>query len=109
MKNGPLLPPHMPPGEAPSGAVAADRAKLAHINTYGDLPEFYVDYPFSCRDCGKREVWSAARQKWYYEEAKGHIWAVAVRCHGCRTKRQGNHEEAEPNGCKTDPRPQENP
>ena len=33
----------MPPGEAPYGAVAADRAKLAHINTYGDLPEFYVD------------------------------------------------------------------
>lgn len=90
MKNGPLLPPHMPAGEAPPGAVAADQARLDHINTYGDLPEFYVDYPFTCRDCGKEQVWSAFRQKWYYEEAKGHIWSVAVRCRECR--RKGNRE-----------------
>lgn len=88
----------MPPGEAPLGAVAADQAKLRHINTYGDLPEFYVDYPFSCRACGRQEVWSASRQKWYYEEAKGHIWAVAVRCHDCRAKKRGDHEEAQQNG-----------
>lgn len=99
MQNGTLLPPHMPPGEAPAGAVAADQAKLIHINTYGDLPEFYVDYSFTCRDCGKKEVWYASRQKWYYEEAKGHIWAVAVRCHDCRKKRRGNQEAegADPN------------
>lgn len=95
MTNGTLLPPHMPPGEAPVGAIAADRTKLDHINTYGDLPEFYVDYAFACRDCGKAEIWPAARQKWYYEEAKGHIWAVAVRCHGCRATKRGNCAEAE--------------
>jgi len=67
-------------------AVAADPSKLAHINTYGALPEFYIDQPFSCRDCGKAEIWRAADQKWYYEEAKGHIDAKAVRCHDCRKR-----------------------
>lgn len=97
MKNGDLSPPYMSPGEAPPGAVAADQSKLDHINTYGFLPGFYVDYAFSCRDCGKSEVWLASRQKWYYEEAKGHIWAVAIRCHECRAKRRGK------GGTKADP------
>jgi hypothetical protein len=66
-------------------AVPADAAKLTHINTYGALPAFYIDQPFTCRDCGKREIWRAADQKWYYEEAGGHIAATAVRCHACRT------------------------
>jgi hypothetical protein len=69
--------------EHPS-AIAADPARLAHINTYGALPEFYIDKPFVCRSCGKREIWRARDQKWYYEEAKGHIDAVAVECHSCR-------------------------
>lgn len=65
-------------------AVPADRSKLAHINTYGSLPEYYIDRPFSCRICGKWEIWTARAQKWYYEAAKGHIDAVAVECHDCR-------------------------
>ena len=64
--------------------LPADPGKLAHINTYGSLPEFYIDRPFVCRKCGKREIWRAADQKWYYEEAKGHIDARAVECHACR-------------------------
>ena len=51
-------------------AMAADHSKLSHINTYGSLPEFYLDQPFTCRKCGKREIWKARDQKWYYEEAK---------------------------------------
>lgn len=65
-------------------ALPADVSKLSHINTYGILPEFYLDRPFVCRQCGKREIWKAADQKWYFEEAKGHIHAVAVECHDCR-------------------------
>lgn len=65
-------------------AVTADHKKLSHINTYGGLPDFYVDQPFTCRKCGKREIWKARDQKWYYEEAKGHIDAKAVECHACR-------------------------
>jgi predicted RNA-binding Zn-ribbon protein involved in translation (DUF1610 family) len=69
-------------------AVRADQSKLDHINTYGSLPEYYIDRPFRCRDCGKEEIWRAADQKWYYEEAKGHIDATAVRCHDCREARK---------------------
>jgi hypothetical protein len=65
-------------------AVPADRSRLAHINTYGTLPDFYLDQPFVCRQCGKTEIWKARDQKWYYEEAKGHIDAKAVECHDCR-------------------------
>lgn len=71
-------------------AVAADPGRLGHINTYGALPEYYIDRPFICRLCGKREIWRAWDQKWYYEEAKGHIDAVAVECHDCRkAKKRG--------------------
>ena len=65
-------------------AVAADHSKLSHINTYGTLPDFYLDRPFICRKCGKTEIWKAKDQKWYYEEANGHIDATAVECHDCR-------------------------
>ena len=69
-------------------AIAADTSKLAHINTYGSLPEYYIDQPFTCRQCGKHEIWKARDQKWYYEEAKGHIDAKAVECHECRKKKK---------------------
>lgn len=69
-------------------ALPADPSKLDHINTYGSLPEFYIDKRFHCRDCGKEEIWKAADQKWYYEEAKGHMDATAVRCHACRKARK---------------------
>lgn len=72
------------------GAVKADPEKLTHINTYGTLPEYYIDQPFICRRCGKREIWRARDQKWYYEEAKGHIDARAVECHDCRTGKRSS-------------------
>ena len=64
-------------------AVPADHNKLDHINTYGPLPEFYIDKPFTCRVCGKVEIWKAHAQKWYYEEAKRYF-STAVECHDCR-------------------------
>lgn len=69
-------------------AVPADRNKLSHINSYGGLPEFYLDQPFECRKCGRKEVWKARDQKWYYEEVKGHIDAKAVECHDCRAAKK---------------------
>ena len=69
-------------------AVAADPLRLRHINTYGELPEVYLDLPFVCRDCGAPQIWRAVDQKWYYEEAKGHIDSTAVRCRECRRKRR---------------------
>ena len=78
----------------PINVVAANVEALAHNNTYGPLPLFYVDKPFVCRDCGKAEVWTAAQQKWWYEVAKGDINSTAVRCRACRRKEQQRRAEA---------------
>ena len=72
--------------ELPEGAVKADQAELSHNNTYGLLPEFYVDFPFVCIDCGANDLWTAKQQKWWYEVAKGNINSTAVRCRSCRNK-----------------------
>ena len=77
-----------PQKETHPSAVPADPTQLTHINTYGRLPTYYLDLPFTCRSCGKREIWKAIDQKWYYETAKGHIDATAVECHACRKARK---------------------
>ena len=80
--------------EPPDGAVLVDPAELAHNNTYGALPRFYLDRIVTCRDCAVEEVWPACRQKWWYETAKGDINTVAVYCRGCRKKRKAIKEQA---------------
>ena len=45
---------------------------------------WYRDYPFTCVDCGKLEIWTDKQQKWWYEVAKGGILTVATRCPQCR-------------------------
>jgi hypothetical protein len=77
----------------PPGAVAADPAQLTHNNTYSELPRFYVDKAIQCRQCGKEEVWTANRQKWWYEVAKGNIFSQAVLCRACRE--EGREKKAE--------------
>jgi hypothetical protein len=76
------------------GIVPADHAKLAHNNTYGLLPLFYVDTAFTCCGCGSQEVWTAKQQKWWYEEAQGHIDSCAVRCRACRLIERARVTEA---------------
>jgi len=73
-------------------ALPADHSKLKHINTYGWLPDYYIDKPFVCRACGKTEIWKAHAQKWYYEEAKGHTDATAIECHDCRKAKKSTSE-----------------
>ena len=53
----------------------------------------YEGLAFSCRDCGARQVWAAQQQQWWYETAKGYVYATAVRCHTCRRTRRmaGGH------------------
>ena len=72
--------------EVPLGAVIADRSQQVPNNSYTQPPAFYVDVKFSCKECGHEEIWTAERQKWYYEEAKGSLYATAVRCRDCRKK-----------------------
>lgn len=78
----------------PAGALMADAAQLAHNNTYGRLPRFYVDRVVRCRQCGKDEVWPAERQKWWYEIAKGNINTQAVLCRACRDAEKQRKDEA---------------
>ncbi len=78
----------------PPGAVAADQDALAHNNTYGRLPRFYVDRVVRCRRCGTVEVWPAQRQKWWYEVAKGDINTQAVLCRACRARERARKAEA---------------
>lgn len=78
----------------PPEAVLADQQELSHNNTYGRLPLFYVDKVVVCRQCGAEEVWSAKRQKWWYEVAKGNINTQAVLCRACREKERRRKAEA---------------
>jgi len=70
------------------GAILADRSKQAPNNSYCP-PKYYEDVAFTCRDCGVEEVWTAKQQQWYYEVAKGSIYAQPVRCRECRRKIAG--------------------
>jgi hypothetical protein len=74
----------------PLGAIAADLNEQAPNGSYSP-PLYYVDQPFICVDCGADEVWTAAQQKWFYETAKGSIYARAIRCRACRIERRKNH------------------
>ena len=75
----------------PVDAIAADLSKQAPNGSY-DPPRYYVDYDFTCIDCGVDQVWTAAQQQWYYEEANGSIYATAVRCRPCRQRRRAELE-----------------
>ena len=66
--------------------LPVDASKLNMGNTYDSPPEYYYDLEFNCRDCGSKELWKAAQQKWWYEEAGGYFFATAVRCRKCRAK-----------------------
>lgn len=83
----------MPIGSTmPAGAVLADRALHAHIHSYR-VVEYYVDQPFTCRDCGLTEVWKAEDRKRYVEFYKGHTSARAIRCRNCRNQERARVAE----------------
>jgi len=73
----------------PKGAIKADVSKQKTCSAGPWTPKlWYVDTRFSCTDCGKREVWTAKQQKWWYEECQGIVESKAVRCRACRKKRK---------------------
>ena len=84
----------------PEGAILADLSQQVPNNSYDAPTEFYVDLAFTCVDCGVAQVWKAEQQKWYYEVAKGTLYATAIRCRQCRQA----HREAK-NGQQGDPHP----
>lgn len=81
-----------------NGRALVNPLRLAPNNSYSD-PEFlkrgyYVDKSFTCRDCGKAEVWTATQQKWWYEVAKGGLFTQALRCRPCRRRERERSNEA---------------
>ena len=74
------------PKGMPEGAIVADISKQVPNGSYDPPPLWYFDKDFFCVDCGTEETWTAAQQKWYYEEANGTLYATAKRCHDCRMK-----------------------
>jgi len=71
---------------------------LAPDNSLG-TPDFvalgaYIDRPFTCKKCGKLEVWTGLQQKWWYETAKGNVWTTATMCRPCRRNEQARKTAA---------------
>ena len=68
---------------------------------------YYIDKPFSCRDCGEPQVWTAEQQKWWYEVAQGNVFSTATRCRACRRQDRTRKEAARLTG--GDPNPYKSP
>ncbi len=67
--------------EIPAQAIPIDAYRI-----YGgwDPPIYFIDRPFTCRGCGKQQVWKAEDQKWYYEDTQHPYFMDPVRCRECR-------------------------
>jgi hypothetical protein len=74
--------------------VAVDRSKIISRSAIPSIPDYYRDTWFTCKDCGKRELWTAKQQQRWHEEQGGEIEAIAVRCRACRRKLKLRREAA---------------
>jgi Probable zinc-ribbon domain len=97
-RNNPVIQPVTAAWAAENGWLEIDRTALAHHNSF-DEPDFvkigyYFDRLFDCAGCNSSERWTAAQQKWWYEEAKGNLFSVAKFCRPCRQKEQDRRVEA---------------
>lgn len=67
-------------------ALAADVSRQAPATLH---VTHYYDVKRECRDCGRRFIFSAREQKYWYEELGFPLEADCVRCIICRRKQQG--------------------
>lgn len=82
----------------PTDSAPCNAQNLVPYNSYG-TPDFvqrgyYLDLPFQCANCSKQEIWSATRQKWWYEVAKGSVESRAKLCNACRSAERARRDEA---------------
>lgn len=54
----------------------------------------YADVDCRCEDCGRRFLWFAEEQKYWFEELKFELWTSCVRCVECRQTIQREKELA---------------
>lgn len=85
---------------APPGSAPVSRSNLAPYNSYGDPPfvrrGWYEDQDFTCQDCGTEQTWTAAQQKWWYEDCQGQVFSTAIRCRTCRLNKRIRDGRAQP-------------
>ncbi|MFI5013700.1 MAG: zinc-ribbon domain containing protein [Hyphomicrobiales bacterium] len=79
------------------GELPVDRDRLAV--SYFDQSDFmrrgtYIPVEFTCRECGKVELWTPHQQKWWYEVAKGNVSSTAIMCRPCRRRERDRRAEA---------------
>ncbi|MFC4992278.1 zinc-ribbon domain containing protein [Rubritalea tangerina] len=74
--------------------LPVDKEKIVSSSLLFDLPDYYEDYPFTCRDCGSRQLWTAKQQKWWYEVVGGDWESVAIRCRSCRVRERLRKDKA---------------
>ena len=72
------------PGLRKGSIIAVDRSKIISRSAVPKIPDYYRDAWFTCKDCGKKELWTAKQQQRWHEEQGGEIEAIAIRCHTCR-------------------------
>ena len=70
--------------------IEVDKSTFQDRGIFAKLPEYYKPHHFKCRDCGVLETWTAEQQKWWYEEAGGHLQSIAVRCRKRRQARKAD-------------------
>ncbi len=94
------LRPQPDPRDVPEGFATAIcvESNLAPNGSYGRADfvyrGYYIAKAFRCKDCDKKEVWTATQQKWWYEVAKGDMFTMAIRCRNCRRKERERITEA---------------
>lgn len=74
--------------------IAVDRTKVFSRSVLPEIPDYYRDTLFTCKDCGEQELWTAKQQQRWYEEQGGEIEAIAIRCRACRGKEKLRRELA---------------
>lgn len=78
--------------DIPSGVIIADPNAIFSRSAIPNVPVWYENKSFKCKQCGQRETWTARQQQWWHEIAKGEIETTAILCRVCRQKKRLDDE-----------------
>ena len=85
------------PRSAQPSTVPVNPERLAPNNSNGPIFRtrgYYQDEPFVCCDCGRAQVWTARKQKWWFEVFRGSVYVRPKRCRSCRQRERKRRAEA---------------
>ena len=75
----------------PYGAVRGDVRKQAYCPAHHLPKYFYVNENRDCIQCGRRFIFNAEEQKYWYETLKFNFSSIPIRCVDCRRQRRSEH------------------